>query len=87
MKLTDDIRSPILLKIKGGLFAILAVFAGVLTIALDDRRCEAVLLAICVWASCRFYYFLFYVLERYVGGDKNASLYAMLLKLFASKRQ
>lgn len=26
----------------------------------------AVLLALLVWASARFYYFLFYVLERYV---------------------
>ena len=26
----------------------------------------AALLVLLVWASCRFYYFMFYVLERYV---------------------
>ena len=43
----------------------------------------ALLLAVLVWASCRFYYFLFYVLEQYVDpGLKYAGLTAQLRTLW-----
>ena len=64
------------------MFVLLAIMAAVMLVATDDRRYEVVLLAICIWASCRCYYFFFYVLDHYVGGDKNASLFAMIVKLF-----
>ena len=31
----------------------------------------ATLLVITVWAFCRFYYYLFYVLDRYLGREKR----------------
>jgi hypothetical protein len=37
-----------------------------------------------VWASCRFYYFLFYVLEHYVDRTMR---YAGLLDLLMGMRQ
>lgn len=53
---------------KGILFLLLALFAGILQLATDLRLWqEALLLVICVWASCRFYYFIFHVLHAYVG--------------------
>ena len=85
MNLFDDIKSPCLLYLKGGLFGLLAIMAGALTVFADNRWHEIVFLAVCVWASCRFYYFFFYVLDHYVGGDKNASMFSMLLKLCGKK--
>jgi hypothetical protein len=43
----------------------------------------AALLALLVWSSCRFYYFLFYVLERYVDPRLR---YAGLLALVGAIR-
>jgi len=82
MNIFDDIKSPLLLWLKGWLFGLMAVLAAVMLMAFvaPDNRWYAVgLLAICVWAACRFYYFFFYVLDHYVGGDKNASIFAMLV--------
>ena len=86
MNIFDDIKSPVLLWLKAGLFGLLTVVAGVMLIAADNRRYEVGLLAICVWAACRFYYFFFYVLDHDVGGDKNASIFAMFAKLFSKQK-
>jgi hypothetical protein len=52
--------------VKGALFAVLALSsAGLLFVESPTPR-TAVLVAILVWSACRFYYFLFYVLEKYV---------------------
>jgi hypothetical protein len=65
MELFGDIKSERLLYWKGYLFGFLGLFAaGILLWENPDIR-FAVLLAICVWAFCRFYYFLFYVIEKY----------------------
>jgi len=60
-----DITSPTLLKIKGALFALLGVLAAVLLLLPDFSWRSALLIAICVWAFCRAYYFCFYVLQHY----------------------
>lgn len=90
MNLFDDIKSPALLYMKGVLFGLLTIMAAALTVMAENRWHEILFLAVCVWASCRFYYFLFYVLDHYiecsVGGDKNASVFSMLLKLCGSNR-
>ena len=54
------------IKLKGGLFLIVGIVSSTLLLLdhLDART--AVLLAISVWSFCRFYYFAFYVIERYV---------------------
>lgn len=52
---------------KGLMFAIIVVMSGTGIVIEDEPWHRLVLLAMCLWAACRFYYFLFYVLERYVG--------------------
>jgi hypothetical protein len=48
----------------------------------EDWRWEIPALAMCIWASCRFYYFLFYVLERYVGIEgRYAGIWDLLTRL------
>ena len=55
-----------MLYAKGVLFTLLATTAGGLLILRAPRLDVIVLLVICVWASCRAYYFCFYVIEHYV---------------------
>lgn len=69
-----------MLKMKGVLFALLAAMAGGQAITAETLWLRAAMLLLCVWAACRFYYFLFYVMERYVGGEKNASIFSMISK-------
>ena len=68
---------------KGILFAILALLAGVLQLLADlPIWQETVLLLICIWASCRFYYFLFHCLQAYVDPDlKSAGVMDLLGKI------
>jgi hypothetical protein len=61
-----DLASKRWIVAKGALFLVIAAStAGLLFLEAPFAR-TAALLAILVWSSCRFYYFLFYVLERYV---------------------
>ncbi len=74
---------------KGILFAFLAPLAGVLQLLADlPLWQESVLLLICIWASCRFYYFLFHCLQAYVYVDpdlKSAGIIDLLGKLWRGK--
>ena len=69
---------------KGVLFAILAVLAGSLQLLSDFPLWEkSTLLLICIWASCRFYYFLFHVLGNYVDpGLRSAGVMDLLVRLW-----
>ncbi len=50
--------------------AVLAILSAVLQLAVEFSTWqETLLLLICVWAACRFYYFLFHVLHAYVGAN------------------
>jgi hypothetical protein len=70
MKLTADLKSARLIHAKGFLFLLLGLL-GVVGLLLEAPRLKtAVLLAIVIWSFCRFYYYLFYVLERYLGKTK-----------------
>ncbi|MHC4946842.1 MAG: hypothetical protein ACYTG1_01075 [Planctomycetota bacterium] len=61
-----DITSRTLLVVKGLLFLLMLVLAaGSILLLVPDWR-VAVLLGVVAWSAARFYYFLFYVLERYV---------------------
>jgi hypothetical protein len=76
MKLTDDLQSRKLLHFKGLLFAFLGVSACILILVESPHLRTAGFLLIAIWSWCRFYYFLFYVLEKYAGRDRK---YAGLL--------
>lgn len=65
MRLFRDIESSAWLYAKGVLFVVLAAVAFSLLLLRAPRIDVAILLAIGVWASCRAYYFAFYVVEHY----------------------
>lgn len=66
-----DLKDPRLMYLKAWLFLIagLGAAAGVL-VELPSLRI-AFLLAIAIWSFCRLYYFLFYVIERYIDPSQR----------------
>ena len=71
MQFRKDLTSPRLIHAKGVLFVVLGFLSAGLIIAQVPTLKTAALLVITVWAFCRFYYYLFYVLERYLGREKR----------------
>ena len=61
-----DLTNPLWIKLKGMLFLLVGIAAAVFIFLDDPKWRTAVLLALAVWSFCRFYYFAFYVIEKYV---------------------
>ena len=61
-----DLANPFWIKAKGLLFLFLGLLSATLLILERPTLRVAALLLLVVWSFCRFYYFAFYVLERYV---------------------
>ena len=66
-----DITDPKWLKIKGVLFLFLGLLSMGTVLLLVPRWEVGLLLAIGIWAFCRFYYFAFYVLHHYAEPSFN----------------
>ena len=75
-----DLKSKRWIVAKGVMFAVIALAAAALILSEMPSPRIAALVALLVWASCRFYYFLFYVLERYVDPTmRYAGLFDLLM--------
>ena len=61
-----DLTSPVWIKVKGFLFLGIGIAAAVLVFLDRPAWKTAALLALAIWSFCRFYYFAFYVIEKYV---------------------
>lgn len=71
-----DLKSRRLILLKGWLFLLAGLLAGGLLLYENLTWRNGLLLVICVWCFCRFYYFAFYVIEHYVDGEyKYAGLW------------
>ncbi|HEU5179540.1 MAG TPA: hypothetical protein VFW45_02010 [Candidatus Polarisedimenticolia bacterium] len=83
-----DLKSPALIWTKGILFLILAMAASVLLLLEAPSLKTAALLALALWAACRFYYFAFYVIEKYVDpGYRFAGLGSFLVYALKGRRR
>jgi len=84
----SDLTSRFWIIAKGVMFAVIVLMTGVGIVFYDDLWHELGLLLICLWAACRFYYFLFYVLERYVGVEgRYAGIMDLIGRLWRSRRR
>jgi hypothetical protein len=63
-----DLTDPFWIKFKGILFLFVGIASAALLLLDYPSVKTATLLAICIWCFCRFYYFAFYVIEKYVDG-------------------
>lgn len=86
-----DIKSPLLLKIKGALFLVLGLLAAGLLLWLTAPAFTwqvPVLLGLTIWAFCRTYYFCFYVMEKYADPNfRYAGLWDLFLYLSGLKKK
>ena len=85
-KAFGDITDKRLIVGKGILFWLLGVLALIGNIFIDSTWHRALLAIIAIWAFCRFYYFLFYVLENYVDSSlKYSGIFALLRAILTKK--
>ena len=88
MRLNRDITSKWLLHAKGLLFLVLGLIAAGILLAGSRSITTLLLLMVTVWAFCRFYYYLFYVLEKYAGRErKYAGLFDALKYLISRAKE
>jgi hypothetical protein len=83
MKLSDDL-SPRWIWIKAILFLLILLGASALVIFTDERLQRLLYLLCVIWSSARLYYFLFYVMEKYV--DRFSGLGNLVRYLFRQKK-
>ncbi len=82
-----DLTSPFWIKFKGILFLFIGLVAAVLIFLDSPTLKTAVLLAVAIWSFCRFYYFAFYVIEKYVDPSyKFSGLIAFARHLFQRRK-
>jgi hypothetical protein len=62
----QNLTNPTWIKMKGLLFLLIGMIAAILLFADNPAWKTAALLALAIWSFCRFYYFAFYVIEKYV---------------------
>jgi hypothetical protein len=61
-----DLSSAFWIKLKGILFLFIGLTAAMLLILDLPTWRTALLVIVAIWSFCRFYYFAFYVIEKYV---------------------
>jgi len=85
-----DLTNPKWIKAKGILFLALGLAASGLLIAEvagEIRLRIILLLAVAAWSFCRFYYFAFYVIEKYVDpSQKFSGLFACFRYLIRNRK-
>lgn len=76
----NDLKNKKLIYLKALLFLfIIIVCAGMLIFQMRNWQ-TIVLVTALIWSSARLYYFMFYVIEKYVDSDyKFSSVYSFLL--------
>jgi hypothetical protein len=65
----SDLKNPTLIYAKGFLFLFCGILAAVLLLVEHPTLKVALLLCLAIWCFARFYYFAFYVIERYVDAN------------------
>ncbi|HLX94216.1 MAG TPA: hypothetical protein VKU37_00570 [Verrucomicrobiae bacterium] len=82
-----DLTSPVWIKVKGLLFLVIGSAAAGLVFLDHPGWKTVVLLALAIWGFCRFYYFAFYVIEKYVDpGYKFSGLLSFAKYWFRRRR-
>lgn len=74
-----DLSSAFWIKLKGLLFLVIGITAAVLVYLDNPKWQTALYLVLALWSFCRFYYFAFYVIEKYVDpGYKFSGLFSFV---------
>ena len=82
-----DLSNPFWIKLKGILFLLIGLAAAAVVFLDNPKWQTAALLAVAVWSCCRFYYFAFYVIEKYVDSRYKFSGLISFAKYFFTARR
>lgn len=74
MKFATDLKNSLWIHFKGILLASIGIIAGLLLVMQTPTWKTFFLYAAGTWGFCRFYYYLFHVLERYLGGSRYTGI-------------
>ena len=86
--LRGDLKSARLMYLKGFLFLLAGCAASAGIVVECGSARVALLLAIAIWSFCRLYYFLFYVIEKYIDPSfKFAGIIPALQYIFGRQKQ
>jgi hypothetical protein len=76
------------IKLKGILFLVIGVICASLVLLDNFKWQTALYLILAIWSFCRFYYFAFYVIEKYVDpGYKFSGLYSFLKYMLQRRKR
>ena len=82
----DLVSKPVMVA-KGGLFVLLAALAGANLVLARPTPGTVALVLIVAWASARFYYFLFYVVNQYLDRDLSYASVTDMVRVALSRRR
>ncbi|MFT7515011.1 MAG: hypothetical protein ACI9QL_004237 [Candidatus Omnitrophota bacterium] len=87
MKLGDDVSKRMIL-LKGFLFLVILMTARSVLLVQASSLQRVFLLGVVIWSSARLYYFMFYVIEKYVDANfRFSSVYAFICYLLKKGKQ
>ncbi len=81
-----DLQSKRLIVLKGFLFLFCGIVATAILLGENFTARNALLLTIAIWSFCRFYYFAFYVIEKYVDSTYKFSSLWSFARYWLGKR-
>lgn len=81
-----EIENKNLIYLKGFLFLIVGLLSCLFLLVGNFSFIRLLFLILAIWGFCRFYYFMFYVVEKYVDGKyKFSGVGSFLIYLFNRK--
>jgi hypothetical protein len=87
MNMLGDLKSPRLIYFKGFLFLVAGTLSAGSILLENATIRTAFLLGTAIWSFCRLYYFMVYVIEKYV--DENyrfAGIYSFLVYIIRKRK-
>ena len=82
-----DLRNPKLIYLKGWLFLVILALSAFAILWETRSWTIAFFLALVVWSSARFYYFMFYVIEKYVDSQyRFAGILSFVIYLLGRRK-
>jgi len=83
--LGGDLRSVRLIYLKAVLFLLLGLGSSIVLLFFNPTWTTLLFLSAAIWGFCRFYYFCFYVIDKYIDpGSRHSSLSSFVSKFFSS---
>ena len=84
----SDLKNPQIIYLKGWLFLGIVIISTILILVECPSWKVGGLLVLIMWASARLYYFMFYVIEKYVDDSyKFSGIWSFLKYVFSKGKQ